>query len=71
MHLTEVGGCLRTNSNHDLRLSQIFPKGQYMKSKRPRLSEFLIKDQLRPIFRVQESTLRSSEKVRRRHVDVQ
>ena len=64
MHLTEVGGCLRTQSNCDLRLAQIFPKGQYMKAKRPRLSEFLMKENLLEFFRVQESKLRQSEKVR-------
>lgn len=63
MHLTEVGGALRQRSETDNRLALIFPKGQVAKARRPRLSEFLGKDDLKPIFRVQESKLRQSEKV--------
>lgn len=63
MHLTEVGGALRQRSETDSRLALIFPKGQVAKARRPRLSEFLGKDDLKPIFRVQESKLRQSEKV--------
>lgn len=62
MHLTEVGGALRQRSETDSRLALIFPKGQVAKARRPRLSEFLGKDDLKPIFRVQESKLRQSEK---------
>jgi hypothetical protein len=65
MHLTEVGGALRQRSDFDPRLAAIFPKGQLAKARRPRLSEFLGKDDLKPLFRVQESKLRQSEKVRR------
>lgn len=64
MHLTEVGGQLRQRSDVDARLACIFPKGQSAKARRPRLSEFLGKDEFRPFFRVQESKLRLSEKVR-------
>jgi hypothetical protein len=63
MHLTEVGGALRQRSEYDPRLAVIFPKGQVAKSRRPRLSEFLSKDDLKPFFRVVESHLRQSEKV--------
>ena len=63
MHLTEVGGALRQRSETDSRLALIFPKGQVAKARRPRLSEFLGKDDLKPIFRVQKSKLRQSEKV--------
>jgi hypothetical protein len=66
MHLTEVGGALRQRSEFDPRLAVIFPKGQIAKSRRPRLSEFLGKDELKPLFRVVESRLRQSEKVSRR-----
>lgn len=62
MHLTEVGGALRALSNTDGRLALIFPKGQVAKSRRPRLSEFLSKEELRPYFRTQESKIRASEK---------
>jgi hypothetical protein len=64
MHLTEVGGALRQRTDVDARLGNIFPKGQSAKARRPRLSEFLGKDELRPYFRVQESKLRQSEKAR-------
>jgi hypothetical protein len=63
MHLTEVGGALRQRSDVDARLAFIFPKGQGAKSRRPRLSEFLGKEEFKPFFRVQESKLRQSEKV--------
>jgi hypothetical protein len=63
MHLTEVGGALRTRSDADARLALIFPKGQVAKARRPRLSEFLSKEELRPYFRIQESKIRASEKV--------
>jgi hypothetical protein len=63
MHLTEVGGALRQQSDTDGRLATIFPKGQVAKAKRPRLSEFLSKEELKPFFRVQESRIRQSEKV--------
>lgn len=63
MHLTEVGGALRQRSEFDPRLAVIFPKGQVAKSRRPRLSEFLSKEELKPFFRVVESRLRQSEKV--------
>ena len=63
MHLTEVGGALRQRSEFDPRLAVIFPKGQVAKSRRPRLSEFLGKEDLKPFFRVVESRLRQSEKV--------
>lgn len=63
MHLTEVGGALRQRSEFDSRLAVIFPKGQVAKSRRPRLSEFLGKEDLKPFFRVVESRLRQSEKV--------
>ena len=64
MHLTEVGGALRQRSAEDPRLASIFPKGPNAKARRPRLSEFLCKEELRPYFRVQESKIRQSEKVR-------
>lgn len=64
MHLTEVGGALRQRSDADERLATIFPKGQVGRTKRPRLSEFLSKEELRPFFSVQESRVRQSEKVR-------
>ena len=63
MHLTEVGGALRQRSDSDGRLATIFPKGQIGRTKRPRLSEFLCKDELKPFFSVQESRVRQSEKV--------
>ena len=63
MHLTEVGGALRQRSAEDPRLASIFPKGPNAKARRPRLSEFLCKEELRPYFRVQESKIRQSEKV--------
>lgn len=63
MHLTEVGGALRQRSDADARLACIFPKGQGAKARRPRLSEFLGKDEFKPFFRVQDSKIRQSEKV--------
>lgn len=63
MHLTDVGGALRQRTDVDARLAHIFPKGHSSKVKRPRLSEFLAKDELKPFFRLQESHARASEKV--------
>lgn len=63
LHLTDVGGWLRTFSVNDLRLADIFPRCQKRASKRPRISEFLLQAKFRPYFRLRDSAVRKSEKV--------
>lgn len=63
LHLTDVGGWLRTFSVNDARLADIFPRCQKRASKRPRISEFLLQAKFRPYFRLRDSAVRKSEKV--------
>ena len=65
MHLTDVGGWLRSFSATDTRLADIFPRTGLGRrgGKRPRLSEFLLQPRFRPFFRLRDSGLRKSEKL--------